>query len=101
MPAVKHGGGSIMLWGCFSSMGAGHLHVIDGTMNSTKYCATLEEHPIASTRQLKMKRGWLFQQDSDSKHTSLQTMKWLEINHINCLEWFSQSQDLNPIENLW
>ena len=29
---VKHGGGSIMLWGCFAAGGTGALHKIDGIM---------------------------------------------------------------------
>ena len=32
---VKHGGGSIMLWGCFSA--AGRLVRIEGKMNDAKY----------------------------------------------------------------
>ena len=30
IPTVKHGGGSIMLWGCFSSAGTGKLVRVDG-----------------------------------------------------------------------
>ena len=29
---VKHGGGSIMLWGCFAAGGTGALHKINGIM---------------------------------------------------------------------
>jgi hypothetical protein len=32
IPTVKHGGGSIMLWGCIAAGGAGALHEIDDIM---------------------------------------------------------------------
>ncbi len=37
IPTVKHGGGNIMLWGCFSAKGTGHLHRIKGTMDGAMY----------------------------------------------------------------
>ncbi len=37
IPAVKHGGGNIMLWGCFSAKGTGQLHRIKGTMDRAMY----------------------------------------------------------------
>jgi hypothetical protein len=33
IPTVKHGGGNIMLWGCFSVAGTGKLVRIKGKMN--------------------------------------------------------------------
>jgi hypothetical protein len=35
IPTEKHGGGSIMLWGCFS--GTGRLVRLEGKMNGAKY----------------------------------------------------------------
>jgi hypothetical protein len=40
--AVKHGGGNIMLWVCFSSAGTGKLVRIEGTMDGAKHRDILE-----------------------------------------------------------
>ncbi len=37
IPTVKHGGGNIMLWGCFSAKGTGQLHRIKGMMDGAMY----------------------------------------------------------------
>ena len=37
IPTVKHGGGSIMLWGCFSAAGTRRLIGTEGKVNRAKY----------------------------------------------------------------
>ncbi len=34
LPTVKHGGGSVMVWGCMSAAGTGELQFIEGTMST-------------------------------------------------------------------
>ncbi len=43
VPTVKHGDGSVLMWGCMSAAGVGELHFIDGIMNSQMYCSILKE----------------------------------------------------------
>ncbi len=70
VPTVKHGGGSIMLWGCFSAAGTGRLVAIEGKMNAAKYRDILDENLLQSAQDLRLGRRFTFQQDNDPKHTA-------------------------------
>ncbi|MCJ8749663.1 hypothetical protein PDJAM_G00178900 [Pangasius djambal] len=70
VPTVKHGGGSIVLWGCLSSAGTGKLVRVDGKMDGAKYRAILDENLLESGKDLRLGRRFIFQQDNDPKHYS-------------------------------
>ncbi|CDR16134.1 unnamed protein product [Oncorhynchus mykiss] len=98
---VKHGGSSIMLWGCFSAAGTGRLDRIEAKMNGAKFKEILDENLLQSAQDLRLGQRITFQQDNDPKHTAKTTQEWLWYKHLNVLEWPSQSLDFNPIKHLW
>ena len=67
IPTVKHGGGSIMLWGCFSLAGTGKLVRIEGKMDAAKYREILEGNLFQSSRDLRL--GWMFTFQQDNEDT--------------------------------
>ena len=92
---VKFGGGSIMIWGCFSAKGVGKISVIDGKINAQKYKQILQENLMSSVESLKLPYDYI----NDPKHTAKSTKEWFSENNV--LQWRSQSPDLNLIGNLW
>ena len=98
VPTVKHDGGSLMVWGCMSSLGVGELHFIDGIMNAQMYCNILAKKMILSLKALG--RGAVFQHDNDPKYSVKATSAFLKKKRVKVLDWPSMSSDLNPIEHV-
>ncbi len=44
LPTIKHGGGSIMVWGCMTTAGTGELRFIEGNMDSNILWHSEAEH---------------------------------------------------------
>ena len=87
IPMVKHGGGSIMLWGCFSVAGTGRLVRIEGKMNGAKYRESLDENLLQHAQDLSLGRRFTLQQDNDPKHTAKTKQEKLQDKSLNVLEW--------------
>ena len=80
IPMVKHGGGSIMLWGFFSAAWTGRLVGIEAKMNRAKYREILDENLLQSAQDLRLGKRFTFQQDNNPKHTAKTTQEWLRNN---------------------
>jgi hypothetical protein len=99
---VKHGGGSLMVWGCITRWGTGHLIRVVGNMDRFQFVKILKQGLLGTLRNYDMDPdGISFQQDGDSKHTSQHVMEFFESQGIDLLPWSGQSADINIIKPAW
>ena len=85
------------VWGCFLWNGVGDLHRVKGILTGPEYRIILIHHLVPSANQINPE-GFIFQQDSDPKHTCNVAKKYLQNKNIEVINWQPQSSDLNPIE---
>ncbi len=52
IPSVKHGGGSVMVWGCFGGGKIGDLYRVEGTLRKESYHKILQCHAIPCGQHL-------------------------------------------------
>lgn len=99
---VKHGGGKIQVWGCFSYYGSGPMYWIKDIMTGAKYREILKRHMVPYLKDIEgnlLGATAVFQHDNDPKHTSKVVKNYLDNKQLEVLDWASQSPDINPIEN--
>lgn len=100
-PTVKHGLGSVMVWGAISAAGPGNLHIIEGIMDHRYYIDVLKSNLSTTAEKLGLGNDYYFYQDNDPKHKAYNVRSWLLYNCPHVLETPPQSPDLNPIEHVW
>ena len=71
VPIVKHGGDSVMVWGCFTKKRVGKLCILDRRMNRFYYQQILKENLLPSLQQLGHGMNFTFMYDNDPKHIDI------------------------------
>jgi len=101
IPVFKHGGGSLMFWGCISWKGQGVLKLVKETLKGGSYSKLLLEVIPESLNKLNMKTAWMLE-DKAPPHIPKIVSDTKDGLMLKSLENYpSNSPDLNPLESIW
>ena len=87
-----------MVWGGFADNASTDFGPVSTRLNSLGYTDLMQTNLLPKGRE-PGGRGWVFQQDNASIHTSNYSKNWLKRKGITVFDWLAKSPDLISMEN--